>query len=58
MFCKNCNREVKEKLGISWSVIIVTALLFWPATVIYLVWKYLTHAYVCPICNNPIVADK
>jgi hypothetical protein len=58
MFCKNCNREVKEKLDISWLFIVVTVLLFWPATAIYLAWKYSIHAYVCPICNMPFEAGK
>jgi hypothetical protein len=58
MLCKNCNTEVKQKLDISWPIIIISVLLFWPATVIYLLWKYNTQAYVCPICNVPFEAAK
>lgn len=58
MICKNCNTEVKPKLDVSWLVIVVSALLFWPVTVIYLAWKYNSNAYICPICNLLIDAEK
>jgi hypothetical protein len=57
MFCKHCKQEVRPKMELNWAVFIATLLLFWPATLLYLSWKYSKKEYVCPMCRLPMKAE-
>ena len=55
-WCEECKRNVRPKLNISWWIVIATLLLFWPATVGYILYKLYIHDYICPICERPLEA--
>lgn len=53
-WCKECRQDVRPKLNFSWLIFIATLLLFWPATIVYIVYKLYKRDYICPICERPL----
>ena len=57
-YCSNCNQKVASKRKLSWPIIVGSIILFWPATIGYLIYIYLKPEYVCPICGNTTLGEE
>ena len=53
-WCEDCKQNVRPKLNFSWLIVIVSLLLFWPATLVYIGYKLYKHDYICPICERAL----
>ena len=50
-YCNNCEQLVTPVSDVNWWWVIALCLLFWPAAIIYYLWKD-KKANTCPICNS------
>ena len=52
MYCMDCEQTVIATRKISLPILIASAIIFFPVAIIYMLYKYMSPEYVCPICGG------
>jgi len=52
MYCADCEQTVIVTRKMSISIIIISAILFLPVAIVYMLYKYMCPEFVCPICGG------